>query len=748
MNFKIKSLKESYLVTLVAISFILIINGAIPYIAVPTFGQAIWTSGFAISLSNAPILSIYANNIGFPNPAGIAFGLSGALPMGALIKFGMSPQDAYSTTVAFWLIISYISCSAICKKFNLTPYVRTLLSVLWTSQPIIWAHQDFSMLASGIALLSLYFYAAIQLFIVPQSHAKERILPITLYLSCCLVSIFMDGYTFMMFAVGSSIMGACTLFNRSTRRSTILFALPTHIISFGIAYYLYTAYIGKSHFEPASMDFFRGWGADIFYFLAPTKGINWLWDALNLSVTRTADNLFGDASVWNTTFALPIIITGLITWIFSKEKSRLLNAMFLLSLFGFYMSLGPSLKINTEKLGIAGAEMPASAAIAPTGSALISENLPGFNNMRAAYRWTALGIFGLWMILVISLSDQKNNSHKKLILIASIFIITSNLPHIQQKFAAYKSHRNGFIGIERDLVTPLNQDTTDNEIVAYLPYRNDFIATFISPASGIKTYNIGGDKNVAIARQFWPPAIKNLPNGRIDNRLVASTLELLIRKQADAVIFPHIDFHQDFYSWPAQTKFEDSLSPIIEKLLASGIIEVKSRKYYSIARLKEIQTSNLPLPEEMATNICHDIYPVTAGPQSCALPFILADGWYAIEESNVWSSGKATLRIYRPLTCKTDKCRVSVKFAVYGASTNRPVHLHFQWVNSDTKSEAIPSLSVNSGALQKIVLSLSSKEDYRDLAITIPKAISPKALNGGNDNRVLGISLYKLDISK
>lgn len=748
MNSKRNSHKESHLVTFVTISLILIINGAIPYLAVPTFGQAIWTSGFAISFSNAPILSIYANNIGHPNPAGIAFGLSGALPMGALIKIGMSPQDAYSTTVAFWLIISYISCSAICKKFNLTPRASTLLSALWTSQPIIWAHQDFSMLASGIALLSLYFYAAIRLFIVPQSNPKERILSIILYLGSCLVSIFMDGYTFMMFAVGSSIIGACAFFTRSTRRSAILFALPAHVISFGVAYYLYTIYVGKSQFESASMDFFRGWGADIFYFMVPTSGVHWLWDLLNLSVTRTEENLFGDASVWNTTFALPIIITGLTTWILSKKKSLLLNAMMLLSLFGFYMSLGPSLKVNIEKLGIVGAEMPASAAIAPTGSALISENLPGFNNMRATYRWTALGIFSLWLVLVITLSDQKNNSHKKLIFIASIFIIISNLPHIQEKLETYKSHHNGFIGIEKDLVAPLSQDTIDNETIAYLPYRNDFIATFVSPASGIKAYNIGGDKNLAIAKQFWPPAIKNLPNGRIDNRLVASTLELLIRKQVGAVIFPHINFHQDFNSWPVQTKFEDSLSPIIEKLLATGIIEVKSRKYYSIARLKDTQASNLPPPEKMATKFCHDIYPIIAGPQSCALPFILEDGWYAIEENNVWSSGKATLRIYRPLDCKTDNCRVSVAFTVYGASTNRPVHLHFQWANSDTESETIPSLSVNSGALQKIALSLPTKEDYRDLVITIPEATSPRVLRGGIDERVLGISLSNLEVSK
>ncbi|MCY1274562.1 hypothetical protein D9M68_261200 [compost metagenome] len=668
--------------------------------------------------------------------------------MGVLIKLGMAPQDAYSAVVAFWLIISYISCSAICRTLSLSPRVSTLLSTLWTSQPIIWAHQDFSMLASGIALLSLYFYAALRLFIVPHSSSKERVLVTALYLSSCLVSIFMDGYTFIMFALGSSLMGACAFFTQATRRSLILFAYPMHIISFGTAYYLYTQYVGKIQFELDSMDFFRGWGADIIYFLVPTRGIHWFWDMLNLSTVRTEQNLFGDASVWSTTFSLPIITTGLAAWFLSKKKSLLINAILILAIFGFYMSLGPGLKVNTEKLGIVGSAMPANAAVMPTGSALISENLPGFNNMRAAYRWTALGIFSLWLILAFALSEKQNSSYKKYVLIASAFILISNLPHIQEKLEIYKSHRKGFIGLERDLVVPLRQDTNDNEVIAYLPYRNDFIATYVSPASGIKTYNIGGDKNLSIAKQFWPSAIKNLPQGRIDNRLVASSLELLLRKQADAVIFPHLNFHQDFYSWPVQTKFEDNLLPILERLSDSGIIEVKSRKYYSIARLKANSPSTPLSPEEIVRKVCHNVYPVIAGLQSCALPFILEDGWHAIEENNVWSSEKATLRIYRPLTCKTDNCRVSVKFAVYGASTNRPAHLHFQWANQDRGNELISSLSVSNGALQEIDLSLPAEEDYRDLVIAIPKATSPKALNGGNDDRVLGISLYNLDISK
>jgi len=62
---------------LLAIAFCAYIHGAIPFLAVPSIGQAFWISGFAESYVNAGWPSIYAANAGYPLPAPIAYGLSG-----------------------------------------------------------------------------------------------------------------------------------------------------------------------------------------------------------------------------------------------------------------------------------------------------------------------------------------------------------------------------------------------------------------------------------------------------------------------------------------------------------------------------------------------------------------------------------------------------------------------------------------------------------------------------------------------
>lgn len=82
----------------------------------------------------------------------------------------------------------------------------------------------------------------------------------------------MDGYTFMMFSTGESIIFSFVSIVSSKRRHSLLkVVLPVHAISFLIAYFLFGKYIVKSNFKSYSMDFFRGLGLDLSFIVQPTK---------------------------------------------------------------------------------------------------------------------------------------------------------------------------------------------------------------------------------------------------------------------------------------------------------------------------------------------------------------------------------------------------------------------------------------------------------------------------------------------
>src|SRR3546814_3171966 len=82
-------------VALIALACALLLYGAVPFLMLPTLGQAVWTMGFAESFANGHLLDFYAHDFGIPKPAAMAFGLAGAWPASLLVRIGWHAADAY-----------------------------------------------------------------------------------------------------------------------------------------------------------------------------------------------------------------------------------------------------------------------------------------------------------------------------------------------------------------------------------------------------------------------------------------------------------------------------------------------------------------------------------------------------------------------------------------------------------------------------------------------------------------------------
>lgn len=572
-----------------ALLFVLCLHGALPLLSAPTLGQAVWAAGFSQSFLNDSVFAVYAKNFGAPEPAAIAFGLAGAWPTAVFMKFGLHPSDAYSAMVVFWLTWAFLSAYKIGRFFEVKPSFATAGAVLWLSMPVSWAHSGYSMLSLGIALLPLYFYAALHVFLRKNELPYEKVKHSLLYAFVCIVAVFMDGYSFMMFAVGASILGLWVFATASEQKRELLYyAFPTHVLGLGLAYLFYSLYIGKPHFAAAPIDFFRGWGVDLSFLAVPSQGVHWIPDMLGWSKARSSKDLFGDASVWVTTFSLPLIVAAAWSWRKTRQQQQLATGMLLIAVFGFYMALGPSLKINSvkppdEKVG---ATMSAEYAVAPTGSALFSENLPGFKNMRASYRWVALGVFGSWFLVVLLLSSGRRRDTT--IAVAIIGLVTLiNLPNLSEKWAGDIKNREMFLKIDSDLLKIMQEDFHPREEVAFLPYRNDFLVNYLAARLDIQSYNIGGDKNLFEARKHWPETLRKFGLGKIDDDFFERVVLLLARNEADAVVLPYIDMLWAAHSWPYPIQFKEDLDPIVSELRASGFVDVIEQKFYAIARLNK-----------------------------------------------------------------------------------------------------------------------------------------------------------------
>jgi len=674
--------------------------------------------GFSQSLANGPWYSVYSHDFGIPHPAAIAFGLSGAWPASILIRFGLHPSDAYASIYAFFLILSFYSAYNICIRLSVKRYTSILGAVAWTSMPTIWAHSSYSMLALGISLFSFYFLSSLNMFEWYTEKLNTNKVTILMYFMATIISIFMDGYTFVMFAVGSSIFFINVyVFRPELRKSLLKIGLPVHMISFIFAYILFVIYIGKNNFDAYDINFFRGWGLDLSFMMIPTQGVFWLFDLLGISLPRSDNLFFGDKSVWETTFCLPILFFGLIAWWLNKKKVELATGALIVVLFAFYMALGPSLKINSikpESLSIdfpgqLSAGMPAELAIMPTGGSLISNYVPGFDVMRASYRWSALGIFALWLLVMIQMA-QTTHKRKPIWTGILLSIVLLNLPDLVKIWHLTRDSRAMFHQIDNDLVNRLKKYIAKNEVVIFLPYGNDFIANYIAPKIGFKTYNIGGDKNLAEAEDKWPSALSenNLDLSKNDESLI---LKLLLTGDADVAIIPYFDMLHAAINWPCEaesltgirsygpewdkpiTLTSDDIRQIEIPVASSSYSEniyisvpdatspaassgSPDNRALGIA-LRQVSLKMDGPDENFKTQLEKIFYSLEIGSKLKDRTFILSEGWYNTEEKFIWSSKVATLALPVPKVCSFGKCRAVLEFSTFGANQNHPINVNF-----------------------------------------------------------------------
>lgn len=766
-----------YLLVFIALIFVLLIQKAIPFFTLPTVSQVATKISYSLSFANGSFFDLYSHDFGIPKPAAISFGLAGVWPASLFIRLGVAPLDAYTLTTALFLSIAMLYAFKLVRLMGASKELALIASVAWMTMPTIWAHSEFSMLSWGIALFSFYFFAAYQLFLVETKTKNIALSSIILYFFACFIAVFMDGYTFMMFALGSSLLCLFSfLYQKEVRKQLLKIAVPVHILSFLVAYLLYSLYIGKSGFSGSDLTFFRAWGLDLTYLIIPTKNIFWLWDLLNITQFRNSTSHFGDWSVWTTTFALPIIILGLFAWWYLKSNQiKIAHAFLLIAIISFYLALGPSLKINSIKpINFANSNnntslMAAEYAVMATGNAWVFEYLPGFKSMRATYRWTALGIFAFWILLVLALSKAKLNNKNTPILILGIFILF-NLPNLYTTWQEGNINRILFQRIDSELVVDLKKYIKRNEKVAFLPWGNDFSVNYLAPSAGFRTLNIGGDKNLFAALPYWPYEMSFLDREYFNNNFDYA-VKMLVDSDVDVLVIPYINmlriplrekcnnnltqqtillepYIQEYIlNIPCPHYEKEKLKSIIYELQQYNYLEVTDTDNFAVITLKEKYkglSQQAELIQKITTNVT---YPINLRDEYKEKKYLLPQGWYPFENNYSWSNSVAQLNLPTPDNCGNNNCYAIIQFKIlFGVDANNKREVFFESNQANWKWKQ--KVVVENNNIVKVEIPLSDTKQVRQISIHIPSAKSPQELGISSDYRKLGIALEKIDFIK
>lgn len=233
--------------------------------------------------------------------------------------------------------------------------------------------------------------------------------------------------------------------------------------------------------------------------------------------------------------------------------------------------------------------MPSEIALAPTGNAFIYEHVPGFKNMRATSRWSGLmfiGLFGLTVLFVVSTLTKKSGVVVSTVIVT--FLVFSNLPHICKRLEIGTGLRSAMQQMDVDFA-PLAEYLGKRSRVLFVPPGHAFIVNYLAAIGEYFAFNIGGDKNLEMARNSWPQSIKQMSLYSPGPCFIEDIKVVLLDKTADYVIIPYFDMLWGPHGWCPSTYKIDELrkrfAKIVNTFNENPMYEVKNENLYAIISL-------------------------------------------------------------------------------------------------------------------------------------------------------------------
>jgi hypothetical protein len=194
------------------------------------------------------------------------------------------------------------------------------------------------------------------------------------------------------------------------------------------------------------------------------------------------------------------------------------------------------------------------------------------------------------MLAIGQMSANKNRMAMALLFL----LIVAHAPPVHKKMPRYVNNLEAMGSMDDTITADLKKDTQPGEHVTFLPWGNDFFVNYLAARADIRTFNIGGDKNLAQARRNWPEEMLSFKMRYFGGHFVADTMRLLESGKTDTVLLPYLDLLWAPHAWPAPLQYKVHVDNLVKGLREKydDRIQVQESTYYVLITLKDTVSNN------------------------------------------------------------------------------------------------------------------------------------------------------------
>jgi hypothetical protein len=486
----------------------------------------------------------------------------------ALNRMGF-PADWAMFVIAFLLILAGLwGCYWLFRSVGANEGFALIGSLAFLASTSMLGILNFSGMIFG--LLAMSFGLAVEhlaLEAIIARRWRRAIIGGALFGISSLLTVFSDGYSFIFFATASASIGIVWLI-RHRKLSASWVTAGIYVAVLAVTYASFSLVPRSGSWGKSPIELFRAMGLDPATLFIPSTGL-WWSSPLGLSVdssilwgdgTNSAHNYLGFGMI-------ALAIVGLIAN--RRHHGVLIVALVIVAVLALVLALGPSLKWYSIRgelptpVPYGSYLMPSDEALFDLPTAWLYANVPGFEYMRATYRWAIVSRFVVVALATLgaTLLWRRARWLGVLVFVIAVAEVTVNVPTTIAQNSARSEQARTF---DRDVTDPMNAAIESDARVIFWPNAiggNDFLANYLAPRIDVWTYNVGNDKALERARIEWPSTVTEFlesdDDGFEPESVRDSADELLTSGTVDLIVVPYFDLRWSSYGWPSSARYAE-----------------------------------------------------------------------------------------------------------------------------------------------------------------------------------------------